>query len=222
MAVALVVAAGRGERLGSGRPKALVPLAGRPMLEWSVAALRAVSVVQRIVVALPPDQLDAAPEGTIAVAGGEVRSQSVREALRVCGAGDPVIVHDAARPLAPTELFERAVAELERSGAEAVIAASRVADTIKEVGADGRTVARTFDRSRLWAVQTPQVFRRAGLERAMADASDELLAAATDDAWLIERAGGTVRVVDAGQQNIKVTTRTDLRLAELLLGERRA
>jgi 2-C-methyl-D-erythritol 4-phosphate cytidylyltransferase len=222
MAVALVVAAGRGERLGSGRPKALVPLAGRPMLEWSVAALRAVAAVQQIVVALPPDELDGAPEGTIAVAGGEVRSQSVREALRVCGAGDPVIVHDAARPLAPAELFERALVELEGSDADAVIAASRVADTIKEVGADGRTVARTLDRGRLWAVQTPQVFSRAALERAMADASDELLAAATDDAWLIERAGGTVLVVDAGPENIKVTTQADLRLAELLLAERGA
>ena len=82
MAVALIVAAGRGERLGSGRPKALVTLGGRPMLEWSVEALRAVGAVERIVVALPADALDAAPEGTVAVAGGAVRSQSVREALR--------------------------------------------------------------------------------------------------------------------------------------------
>src|ERR1700737_2694599 len=116
MAVALIVAAGRGERLGSDRPKALVPLAGKPLLEWSVAALRAVSEVEQIVVALPPDQLAAAPEGTLAVAGGEARSQSVREALRAARGGDPVIVHDAARPLARPELFRRALAELERSG----------------------------------------------------------------------------------------------------------
>src|SRR5438067_4261491 len=90
MAVALIVAAGRGERLGTGRPKALVPLAGRPMLEWSVEALRAVGSVERIVVALPADELDAAPEGTVAVAGGEARSHSVREALRASGDGDPV------------------------------------------------------------------------------------------------------------------------------------
>src|SRR5580693_9406161 len=98
MAVALIVAAGRGERLGSGRPKALVKLAGRPMLEWSVLALRSVAAVERIVVALPPDELACAPAGTVAVAGGSVRSQSVREALRACDEGDPVIVHDAARP----------------------------------------------------------------------------------------------------------------------------
>ncbi len=222
MAVALVVAAGRGERLGSDQPKALVSLAGRPMVDWSVAALRAVDLVEQIVVALPPEHLDAAPEGTTAVAGGEVRSQSVREALRASGSGDPVIVHDAARPLASTELFERALDELERSGADAVIAATPVSDTIKEVAEDGRTVQATLNRRRLWAVQTPQVFRRGALERALAEASDELLASATDDAWLIERSGGAVHVVDAGPENIKVTTATDLRLAELLLSDRRS
>ena len=222
MAVALIVAAGRGERLGSSRPKALVTLAGRPMLEWSVATLRAIREIEQIVVALPPDALDAAPEGTVAVAGGAVRSQSVREALRASrasGAGDPVVVHDAARPLAPAALFERALAQLRQSGVDAVIAAAPVSDTIKEVGPDRRTVQRTIDRARLWAVQTPQVFRRGALERALFEADDELLAAATDDAWLIERAGGTVEVVLSGPRNLKITTPTDLRLAELLLSE---
>lgn len=218
MAVALIVAAGRGERLGSGRPKALVTIAGRPMLQWSVDALSAVAGVERIVVALPADAIDEAPLGTIGVAGGDVRSESVRLALLASGGGDPVIVHDAARPLASTELFERAVAELAESGADAVIAATPVADTIKEVA--GGIVERTLDRSRLWAVQTPQVFRRAALERALADATDELLAQATDDAWLIERAGGLVRVVEAPPENLKVTTVTDLHVAELLLSER--
>jgi 2-C-methyl-D-erythritol 4-phosphate cytidylyltransferase len=220
MAVALIVAAGRGERLGSGRPKALVSLAGKPMLEWSVSALRAVPSVERIVIALPAGELDAAPEGTTAVAGGEVRSQSVREALNASGDGDPVIVHDAARPLAAPELFERALAQLESSRADAVIAATRVVDTIKEVAEDGRTVSRTLDRARLWAIQTPQVFRRAALERVLYEASDELLAAATDDAWLVEQTGGSVEVLDAGPENIKVTTPTDLRLAELLAAGR--
>jgi 2-C-methyl-D-erythritol 4-phosphate cytidylyltransferase len=218
MAVALIVAAGRGERLGSGRPKALVTLLGRPMLEWSVDALRAVSAVEQVIVALPEDELDAAPANTIAVAGGAVRSASVREALRASDVGDPVIVHDAARPLAAPDLFERAIAELEGSGADAVVAAAPVSDTIKEVGADGRTVARTLERDRLWSIQTPQVFRRGALEHALSNASDELLAAATDDAWLIERAGGVVRVVDSGPENIKITTSIDLRVAELLLG----
>jgi 2-C-methyl-D-erythritol 4-phosphate cytidylyltransferase len=223
MAVALIVAAGRGERLGSSRPKALVTLGGRPMLEWSVEALRSVAGIERIVVALPGDALDSAPDGTLAVAGGAVRSASVREALRACPAGDPVLVHDAARPLAPARLFERALAQLERSGADAVVAAAPVSDTIKEVDADdGRTVTRTLERSRLWAVQTPQVFRRAALERALLDAGEETLAAATDDAWLIERAGGRVEVVESSPANLKITTPMDLMLAELLLAEARA
>src|ERR1700759_2277886 len=105
MAAARMVAAGRGERLGSGRPKALVPLCGRPMLEWSVAALRAVPGVTEIIVALPVDELGAAPAGPRAIAGGRQRSPSGRNALVVCTHGDPVIVHDAARPLATPELF---------------------------------------------------------------------------------------------------------------------
>ncbi|HEY2258662.1 MAG TPA: 2-C-methyl-D-erythritol 4-phosphate cytidylyltransferase [Solirubrobacteraceae bacterium] len=219
MAVALIVAAGRGERLGTGRPKALVTLCGRPMLDWSVAALQAVPAVERIVVALPPDLLDAVPAGTTAVAGGAQRSHSVRQALRACPAGDPVIVHDAARPLATPQLFEQALGELERYDADAVIAAAPVTDTIKEVATDGRTVIRTLERGRLWAVQTPQVFRRSALERALA-AGDEALARATDDAWLVEQGGGVVRIVGADPGNLKVTTREDLKVAELLLTER--
>ncbi len=220
MAVALIVAAGRGERLGSDRPKALVSLGGKPMLRWSVETLQGLDAVERIVVALPAEALDAAPEGTIAVAGGAARSQSVRAALGASGAGDPVIVHDAARPLASRELFEHALAELAQSDAEAVIAATPVSDTIKEVAADGRTVRQTLDRSRLWAVQTPQVFHRAALERALSAVSEDVLRQATDDAWLIEQLGGRVQVVDGGARNIKITTPTDLRLAELLLVER--
>jgi len=219
-AVALIVAAGRGERLGSCRPKALVMLAGRPMLDWSVAALRSVPGVDRIVVALPAGDLDAAPDGTLAVAGGAARSQSVREALRAAGDGDPVIVHDAARPLARPELFARAIAELESSGADAAIAAAAVPDTIKEAAPDGRTVSRTLDRTRLWAVQTPQVFRRAALAGALLGAPDELLGEATDDAWLVERGGGTVRLVPSVAGNLKVTTAIDLKVAELLLAAR--
>jgi 2-C-methyl-D-erythritol 4-phosphate cytidylyltransferase len=222
MAVALIVAAGRGERLGSGRPKALVPLCGRPMLEWSVAALQAVPAVSQIVIALPAGELGAAPAGTFAVSGGAQRSHSVRNALAACAGGDPVIVHDAARPLATARLFEQALEELERTPeAAAVIAAAPVADTIKETGDDGMTVARTLDRARLWAVQTPQVFRRVALEHALTAASEDELGRATDDAWLVERAGGMVRILGSDPGNMKITTPEDLRVAQLLLAELR-
>ena len=186
------------------------------MLEWSVEALRSVAEIERIVVALPAGELGAAPPGTTPVVGGAVRSQSVRRALEAAGPGDPVIVHDAARPLASGALFKRTLAELERTHADAVIAGTPVADTIKET--QGPVVTRTLDRAWLWAIQTPQVFRRQALERGLAD--DELLARATDDAWLIEQQGGVVRVIAAGEPNFKVTTTGDLRLAELLLAAR--
>jgi 2-C-methyl-D-erythritol 4-phosphate cytidylyltransferase len=189
------------------------------MLEWSVRALRKVDAVKRIVVALPAGSLDQAPAGTLAVVGGAQRSHSVREALRRSGRGDPVIVHDAARPLATPRLFEQALAELEGHPVDAVIAAAPVSDTIKELAPDGRTVARTLDRKLLWAAQTPQVFRRAALERALA-ASDDELARATDDAWLVERAGGVVRVTRSEPGNLKITTREDLGIAEMMLARR--
>jgi 2-C-methyl-D-erythritol 4-phosphate cytidylyltransferase len=189
------------------------------MLDWSVAALREVAAVKGIVVALPPDRLDAAPDGVVAVAGGMTRSESVRAALAAAPEGDVVIVHDAARALATPALFAEAVAELERGSADAVIAAAPLADTVKQVAIESRTVERTLDRSLLWAVQTPQVFRRAALERALS-APAELIAAATDDAWLVERQGGTVAVLPASPENFKITTPLDLRVAELLLRER--
>jgi 2-C-methyl-D-erythritol 4-phosphate cytidylyltransferase len=189
-------------------------LAGRPMLEWSIAALRQVADVEQIVVALPPGV--EAPPGTLGVRGGEHRSQSVRAALRAAP-GDPVIVHDAARPLLTPAIVQAALDELVAHGCDAVIAAAPVTDTIKEAR-DG-AVTRTLERSSLWAVQTPQVFRREALERAL-DAPADVLAGATDDAWLVERTGGTVRVVAAPRENLKVTTPGDLRVAELALGAR--
>jgi|SRR5271166_3010484 len=217
MAVALIVAAGSGERLGAGRPKAFVQLAGRPLVQWSIDALRGVEGIERIVLALPAGEQ--APPGVDAVAGGAVRSDSVRRALAAAGDGDPVLVHDAARPLLTSELAQAVIAALERdAGADAAIAAVPVTDTIKRLDSAG-TVRETLDRSELWAVQTPQVFRRAALERAL-DVDDQELARATDDAWLLERRGGRVIVVPASAENLKVTTKLDLQVAELLLAAR--
>ncbi len=215
MAVALVVAAGRGERLGSTGPKTLVELGGRPMLDWSVAALRAVAAITEIVVALPSGV--SAPDGCIGVTGGEVRSASVRAALAAASPGAGVVlVHDGARPLVTPALIEAVLAALD--GVDCAIAAAPVTDTIKEVDAEG-IVVRTLERSRLRSVQTPQVFTRTALERALAMPS-EMVAAATDEAWLVERAGGRVAVVDAPAENLKVTTPRDLRVAEQLLAAR--
>ena len=211
MAVALLVAAGSGERLGAGRPKAFVVLAGRPMVEWSLDALRAAGIAD-VVVAAPPGE---SVSGATVVPGGATRSESVRAALAAAPPGD-VVVHDAARPLVTPDLFAAALAALE--GADCAIAAAPVTDTVKEAGED-RLVTATLDRSRLWAIQTPQAFRRSALERALA-VGDEMLGQATDDAWLVERTGGTVRVVESTPANFKVTTPHDLRIAEYLLADR--
>jgi 2-C-methyl-D-erythritol 4-phosphate cytidylyltransferase len=210
-AVALIVAAGRGERLGSNRPKAFVMCGGRPMLEWSLAALDAVAAIEAVVCALPPGA--ETPAGTIGVPGGAERSHSVRAALAAAPAGaDVVLVHDAARPLVTPTIVEACLAGL--TGVDAAIAAAPVSDTVKE--ADGDRVLGTLDRSGLWAVQTPQVFRREVLERVLAQ-PDEAIGAATDDASLVEAAGGTVCLVTTSRWNFKVTTAEDLRVAELLL-----
>jgi len=183
------------------------------MLQWSVDALRAAGL-REIVVALPPGE--AAPPDCVGVRGGPVRSDSVRLALAAASPGaERVVVHDAARPLVDPALFARTLAALD--DAEAAIAAARVTDTVKE--AEGDLVTATLDRSRLWAVQTPQAFRRAWLERALA-VEPALLARATDDAWLVERAGGRVRLVESTPRNLKVTTRDDLKVAEMLLADR--
>jgi 2-C-methyl-D-erythritol 4-phosphate cytidylyltransferase len=212
MAVALLVAAGSGERLGAGRPKAFVVVGGRPMIEWSLDALRAAGI-DEIVVALPPGE--PAPRDCRGVAGGITRSESVRAALAAAPPGD-VVVHDAARPLVTPDHFRETLAAL--ADADCAVAAAPVTDTVKEAGHD-RLVTATLDRTRLWAIQTPQAFRRDALERALAT-GDDVLAQATDDAWLVERMGGTVRVVESSPANFKVTTPYDLQIAEHLLADR--
>jgi 2-C-methyl-D-erythritol 4-phosphate cytidylyltransferase len=182
------------------------------MLQWSVDVLAAVCT--QVVVALPPG-VDA-PAGTLGVVGGAERSLSVRNALREA-VGDPVLVHDAARPLLTVALAQACLDALGARDLDAAIAAAPVTDTIKEAGAD-QVVQRTLDRSRLWAIQTPQAFRRDALERALAQ-PDDVVAAATDDAALVEALGGRVGIVEAPRENLKVTTALDLALAERLLAD---
>jgi 2-C-methyl-D-erythritol 4-phosphate cytidylyltransferase len=185
------------------------------MLEWSIDALRAVDAVSQIVVAMPAGV--GAPAGCVGVAGGAHRAASVAAALAAARPSEQVVlVHDGARPLVTAALIEAVLAGLE--GVDCAIAAAAVSDTIKQADADG-IVERTLDRSRLWSVQTPQVFTRSALERALASGEDAV-SAATDEAWLVERAGGRVRIVEAPAENLKVTTPRDLLLAERLLAAR--
>ncbi len=208
--VGIVPAAGSGERLGASGPKAFALCGGRPLLEWSLEVLEA--VCDRVVVAVPAGYEDGAGR----VLGGASRSESVRLALAAAPEASVAVVHDAARPLLTRSLVERCVEALE--GWDGVVAAARVPDTIKEADDSGRVV-RTLERSSLWAIQTPQVFRADVLRRAL-DVDEAALAAATDDAALVEAAGGSVRVLEAPADNIKVTRRVDLELAESLLRAR--
>jgi 2-C-methyl-D-erythritol 4-phosphate cytidylyltransferase len=226
MATALVAAAGAGERLGGGGPKALAEIAGRPLVAWCLTALARSRSVDALVIAAPAgfeDALgevvsDAAPElPATVVRGGASRSRSVANALDAAASAALVLVHDAARPLVTAELVDRCVERLQGWHCDGVVAAARATDTVKETDAGGRVIA-TLERASLWAVQTPQVFGADVLRSAFASAD---LERAYDDAQLVEAAGGDVRVVEAPRENIKVTTAFELRVAELLLSDRR-
>ena len=204
------------------------------MIEWSIEAFRACDSVRSIVVAAPPGHVHDLPGSDLAVvSGGATRSRSVLNALAAVGT-ELVAIHDAARPLLTPELVEALLADLLADpGAAAVIAAAPIADTVKQtaelstdatftpsqVGNAARVVERTLDRSLLWAAQTPQVFHADALRGAL-EVDPETRDAATDEAMLVEAAGGRVLIHPAPVENFKVTTPHDLRVAELLLGER--
>lgn len=221
--VGIVPAAGSGRRFagapgwdggggGEPPPKTFALLKGRPLIDWSTDVLRA--VCGRVVAAVPPGH-EAPPDR---IRGGSSRSASVRLALAAVPEAEIAVVHDAARPLLTRELVERCIAVLEEDGVDGAVAAARVTDTIKEADPRGRVI-RTLDRSALWAVQTPQVFRADVLRRAL-DVGDAELAGATDDAFLVEAAGGTVVMVEAPRENLKITTLLDLWMAESILALR--
>lgn len=222
---AIVPAAGRGERLGPGAPKALRTLAGQPILLHAVRNLATARGLDLIVVAVPEESCEEARallQGidvpiTI-VSGGETRQDSVARALLALPPEvDVVLVHDAARPLVPSDVVDRVVGAV-RAGAQAVIPTLGVVDTVKEVDADG-VVRATLDRARLQAVQTPQGFARDVLQSAHAasDGGD-----ATDDAGMVERMGVTVQTVAGHEEAFKITRPLDLVLAEAILARRRA
>lgn len=248
--MALIVAAGSGERLGVGSrtvvepvsddrpvrrvPKALVECAGRPLIGWCLEAFDAARSVGAAVIAAPPGEKTGvaaaaaayAPDLAIdVVTGGSARSLSVRAALRRAderfGQARVVVVHDAARPLVTAALIDGCVAALvARDDVAGVIAAAPVTDTIKRAEPDG-AVIETIDRRGLWAIQTPQAFDRSALRDALAG-SDRRLIAATDDAALVELQGAAVEVYPAPRGNFKVTTADDLARAAAALPARHA
>lgn len=203
---AIVVAGGRGERLAdrSGVRKQYLPLGGRRVLEWALE--QAARHADGVVLVVPADLAgEPEPLATVVVAGGDTRSGSVRAGLAAVPADASVIVvHDAARPVPVPEVWRRVLAAVD-GGADAAVPVVPVTDTLREV--DGGTV----DRQRFVAVQTPQAFRADALRGAHAAHPD-----GTDDASLVEAAGGRVVVVEGDAANIKITTRVDLAVADVL------
>jgi 2-C-methyl-D-erythritol 4-phosphate cytidylyltransferase len=209
-----------------------VPVAGRPLIEWSLDACRACESVRSIVVAAPPGHVgDLAGHDLGVVPGGATRAESVANALEAVGT-EYVAIHDAARPLLTPELVEALIADLDAATTAAgVIAAAPLTDTVKRavknlsgelstttVSNPPLAIERTEDRAELWAAQTPQVFRTDALRQALAAA--ERPQEATDEAMLVEWNGGRVLIHPVAEPNLKVTTPLDLRVAELLLAER--
>lgn len=217
--VAVVPAAGSGERLGAGRPKAFVKLGDKPLLEYALDGLLSSGVIDKVVVAVPPALTD---EATLVfggrahiVAGGADRTESVGLALdAVAAAGEPdfVLVHDAARALTPPSLVARIVAAL-AEGHPAVVPGLPLADTIKAVDANGAVLG-TPERAGLRAVQTPQGFRADVLRRAYQRAGAGVV---TDDASLVEQIGTPVQIVEGDPMAFKITTPLDLLLAEAVM-----
>jgi 2-C-methyl-D-erythritol 4-phosphate cytidylyltransferase len=225
MVGAIVVAAGSSTRMGpstgsgQARDKLFADLGGRPLLVRTLQAFQDSPLVDRIVLVLSTANLQRgralAEEygiGNLAAAceGGPRRQDSVRLGLDALGPCDWVLVHDGARPLVTPELIERGLAAARETGA--AVPAVPLADTVKLAAPDG-SVERTLDRERLWAAQTPQVFRYDLLLRAHREVTAEV----TDDAAMLEALGLPVKLYEGSPANIKVTTPEDLRLAEALL-----
>jgi 2-C-methyl-D-erythritol 4-phosphate cytidylyltransferase/2-C-methyl-D-erythritol 2,4-cyclodiphosphate synthase len=212
---AIIVAAGRGARLGGPAPKQLLDLGGRTILQRSVAAFDGHAAVSDIVVVLPGEWVadGAALVGPTTrpchfAAGGERRQDSVARGLAAMPAGpDLILVHDAARPFAGRALIDRVIAAAAEHGAAVPAVPAR--DTVKRLDLERRVVRETIAREEIWLAQTPQGFRRDVLASAVAAGATD----ATDEASLAERAGHSVRVVDGDEQNVKITTPGDLESA---------
>lgn len=221
-ASAIIVAAGSGQRLGRAAPKAFVKIGERSMLSFSLRTITEVPEIEEVVIAAPAGMEKAARAEAAATglklpvkitAGGAERQDSVRIALALTSAeAEIIVVHDAARPFADTDLFARCIAAARRSGG--AIAATPVSDTLKRATDDG-VIAATVARAGLWRAETPQAFQRHLLVAAHERATLQKIVA-TDDSDLVEQIGGRVELVESRAINLKITTPADLALAELL------
>ncbi len=214
----IIVAAGDSLRM-QGVDKILVPLAGKPVLTWSIEAFEKNPGVDRIILVNSERHLEAVKCLTVThkwskvsdvCLGGKRRQDSVAAGLKMLGNCEWVIIHDGARPLVSQDIIERGLQAARETGA--AVAAVPVTDTIKAAGKD-QIVIETPPRARLWAVQTPQIFRFSLIEEAYQQATGDV----TDDATLIEQIGGKVKVYMGSYDNIKITTPHDLAVAELLI-----
>ena len=214
---AIIVAAGRGDRMGAAAPKQLLDLGGRSMLQRSVAVFDAHAAIAQLVVVLPGDVVATGAElvgptsrACAFVAGGARRQDSVASGVAALSPDiDVVLVHDAARPFADAALIDRVIAGTVRVGA--AVPAVAVRDTVKRADPDTGLVAETVAREALWLAQTPQGFRRDVLDAAIALGATGV--AGTDEAMLAERAGHAVALVQGDEQNVKITTPHDLATA---------
>jgi 2-C-methyl-D-erythritol 4-phosphate cytidylyltransferase len=217
---AVLVAAGRGERLGSDRPKAFANLRGRPLLAESLERLEASEWIEAVVVVAPAEWEEpaillaeevGAGKVSSVVTGGDTRSASVRVGLaEVPEEAAVVLVHDAARPFLPEDVLERVLLAL-GEGWDGAVPGLRLADTVKRV--ESGAVVETLDRAGLFSIQTPQAFVAATLRRALAGAGEAL----SDCAGYVEAAGGRVTVIEGDRRLVKVTSRADLELVATLL-----
>lgn len=228
-ACAIVVAGGSGERFGDPRGKQFVDLCGLPLMCWSIMAFDRAPSVGAIVVVCAPDRVAQVEKDVLSrlslakpvalAPSGATRQDSVRSGLELAPRDLPLVaVHDAARPLIEIEQIEACIAAVRADESLAgAILATRCTDTLKLV--EGKKIVATPDRSFYWAAQTPQVFRRRALLAAHKAAAHEGYQG-TDDASLVERLGGCVRVVESTRDNIKITLPEDLALAEATLQRR--
>lgn len=225
-AAAVIVAAGRGERLGGALPKAFVPLAGAPLVLHAVRRVAQSPAVSHIVVVVGNADVERASalvrthqvsKVTSVVAGGAHRQASVLAGLAHVGRAPVAVIHDGARPLVTPEVVTAVVTSAEETGA--ATAAVPVRETVKYV--EGTAIERTLDREHLWIARTPQAFRTEILRQAHQRANDEGFLG-TDDAVLVERLGHKVRIVEDAPQNLKITVPSDLALAEMYLHAGRA